>query len=161
MDPISELYRYPALAIALAARALLVVGIPVSYALVWLATARMRGPEPFGVSPLAWDLATRTPSALSGITIGVLERYLFFGGLLANIPEVIVGWLAFKVASKWEAWHNIVQPPASNEHLDPIEFLRARHLWGSRVLTRVLVGTVANILLAGLAVVIVRALARR
>lgn len=59
--------------------------------------------------------------------------------------EIIGGWLAFKVAAKWEVWKNIVQVPDSLGK-SPIEYLKARSALGSYILTRFLVGTLANVL---------------
>ncbi len=80
--------------------------------------------------------------------LGIFERLLFLVTL--DHPEVIVGWLAFKVAAKWEVWKNIVQIPTTlgdNE----ASFLKTRVAWGSWVLMRFLIGTSLNILVALLA----------
>jgi len=82
--------------------------------------------------------------------LGGLERALFFVGFFQGSPELVAGWLLFKVASKWESWQNIVRIPESLEGVDPIEFLRYRHTWGVKVMQSFLVGTLSNIL-AGIA----------
>ncbi|MEW8185663.1 MAG: hypothetical protein AB2794_11685 [Candidatus Thiodiazotropha endolucinida] len=82
--------------------------------------------------------------------LGILERILSFTAFFLNAPLIIVGWLAFKVASKWQVWANVVQvPKASDGAIDKssITFLIARHRWGSFILMRFLIGTVTNVLL--------------
>jgi hypothetical protein len=83
-----------------------------------------------------------------GAMLGWLERFMFFGALWAEAPILIGAWLAFKVASKWQAWSNVISVPNSIEGLDPIDFLIARRSWGSHLLMTFLVGTAYNILVA-------------
>lgn len=82
--------------------------------------------------------------------LGGLERTLFFVSFYLAAPEMIAGWLLFKVASKWESWQNIIRVPSSIEDIDTLEFLRYRQRWGVTIMQSFLVGTLANIL-AGLA----------
>ena len=86
--------------------------------------------------------------------VGGLERVLFFVGFLQESPELVAGWLLFKVASKWESWQNIIRVPESLDGVDSFEFLRYRHAWGVKVMQRFLIGTLSNILaaIAGVAV---------
>lgn len=51
-----------------------------------------------------------------GTYLGYLERLLFFGAFWKGEPIVIGAWLAFKVASKWNAWTNIVSVPKSMQN---------------------------------------------
>jgi hypothetical protein len=81
-----------------------------------------------------------------------LERIVFFGAFWAGLESVIAGYLAFKVASKWNAWSNIVAVPKEIPGLDPLEYLIARRCWGSHVLVTFLVGTLANVMIAYLGV---------
>jgi len=106
----------------------------------------------FGVPADKWKSATSTQSKLSGTVIGTLERILFFIVLWIGKPEIVAAWLVFKVASKWETWSNIIKAPSAIQGIDEVEALRARHVWGTRVHTRNLVGTLTNILLAFIAV---------
>jgi len=83
-----------------------------------------------------------------GFYLGLLERVFFYFAFLMWAPELIIGWLVFKVGSKWEVWQNIVKvPPTANE--EPIVGLISRRMWGSRILQGFLVGTMGNII-AGL-----------
>jgi hypothetical protein len=86
--------------------------------------------------------------------LGRLEGLLFFGAfLLAPDGLVIVaGWLAFKVASKWEVWSNIIQ--VDKNELDP----KQRRRIGVAVQNRFLIGTLLNIIIAGMAALLTVAL---
>ena len=104
-------------------------------------------------STAQWTLVTFVNSR-GARWLGSLERALFVVALLQGAREIVAGWLLFKVASKWEAWHNIIRVPESVDDLDTLEFLRYRHTWGVTIMQSFLVGTLANIL-AGLAGVVV------
>jgi hypothetical protein len=83
-----------------------------------------------------------------GWLLGNMERALYLGAFLLNMPEAIGAWLAFKVASKWNAWSNIIAVPQSLSGVDDLEYLIARRRWGSQLLMTFLVGTLWNILIA-------------
>jgi hypothetical protein len=106
------------------------------------------------------NLASREPewrdalmtegSGNGGALLGRLERLAFVGAyplLGRNSHLLIGGWLAFKIAAKWEAWKNIPQFP--DKFTDPpntLDELRARNEIGSITLSRFLIGTLGNIL---------------
>jgi len=75
--------------------------------------------------------AILTSASEGGAMLGWLERFIFFVALWAEAHILIGAWLAFKVASKWQAWSNVISVPNSIEGLDPIDFLIARRSWGS------------------------------
>lgn len=87
----------------------------------------------------------------TGSTIGFLERFLFLGAFWVGAYPVIVAWLGFKVAAKWESWSHVVQVPTTLDPVRPIVWLQARMRFGSWLLSRFLVGTLMNILIAGIA----------
>lgn len=89
-----------------------------------------------------------------GRVLGYLERFFFFGVLWAQTDVVLAGWLAFKVASKWNSWSNVISVPKEVPGLDPIQFLIARRCWGSHLLMTFLIGTLANLVVGALGVVI-------
>lgn len=91
-----------------------------------------------------------------GKIIGWLERFLFFSAFWVGAPSAIGVWLAFKVASKWEVWSNIVAPPDSLPGIEQLDYLIARRRWGSNLLITFLVGTLANVLIGFLGVVVGR-----
>ena len=89
-----------------------------------------------------------------GIWLGVLERLLSFAAFFVNAPIVVAGWFAFKVASKWQVWANVVQVPKSLEKEEEntdiektISYIKARHRWGALLLMRFLIGTLSNVLI--------------
>lgn len=87
-----------------------------------------------------------------GAYLGYLERLLFFGAFWNDAPIVIGAWLAFKVASKWNAWTNVISVPKNLKGVDELAYLIARRKWGSHLLTTFLVGTLANLIFGYLGV---------
>jgi len=102
---------------------------------------------PPGIEKELWNSVIE-PTKSGGEILGTLETIFFFLSLWIAHPELIAGWLVFKVGSKWEVWSNLVKVPEKMDMTDEINYLRARHDWGTAVLTRFLVGTISNILLA-------------
>jgi len=84
------------------------------------------------------------------VWLGFFESILFYISIILKIPELIFGWFAFMVASKWEIWANVVKVPEKieNEIKNDLDYLRARHAWGSRLLQRFLLGTMMNLIAA-------------
>ena len=127
----------------------------------WLMDEATKGIDlrpPEGIDRARWDQATSIPSEDAGKLLGRLESLLFFMSLWFGIVTIILGWLAFKVATKWEAWQNLIQVPRQLKDVDDLEYLAARHRWASYVFMRFLVGTVGNLLVAALGVAIGRLL---
>jgi hypothetical protein len=91
-----------------------------------------------------------------GRYLGHLERLLFFCAFMAGAEAVVAGWLAFKVASKWNVWTNVVAVPKELPGIEPLDYLVARRSWGSHVLMTFLLGTLANVLAAFLGVLVAR-----
>lgn len=109
---------------------------------------------PRSVTPEEWQRVVINKESMAPAAIGRLESLLVYLVVLAANHEaaglVIGGWLAFKVASKWEIWSNVVkvpdapfEEPSSGLQLD---YLRARREWGFRLYDRFLLGTLLNIL---------------
>ncbi len=91
-----------------------------------------------------------------GVTLGWLERFIFFAAFVSKAEIAVAAWLAFKVASKWNAWTNVIAVPDKIVDLDDLDFLIARRRWGSHVLMTFLIGTAYNIIagMLGAAVVL-------
>jgi hypothetical protein len=83
-----------------------------------------------------------------GKLLGNLERVIYFGAFWIGKPVIIGSWLAFKVATKWNAWSNIISVPKHIENVDPLDYLNARRRWGSQLLMTFLIGTAANIIIS-------------
>lgn len=82
-----------------------------------------------------------------GAVLGWLERLMFFAAFIADAPIAVGAWLAFKVASKWQAWTSIISVPSKIEGFnDELDFLIARRRWGSHLLITFLIGTAYNVL---------------
>lgn len=101
-----------------------------------------------------WVLLTQGDEG--GKILGKLERLLFFGAFWIDAPVVIAAWLAFKVASKWNAWSNVISVPETMSGMDELDYLIARRRWGSQVLMTFLIGTLSNIIIGFLGVVVGR-----
>lgn len=101
-----------------------------------------------------WAELTRGNEA--GGIIGILERLFFFGAFWANAPSAIGAWLAFKVASKWQVWSTVVALPDSLTGAKQLDYVIARRRWSSHLLVTFLVGTLANVLIGFLGVVVGR-----
>ncbi len=69
---------------------------------------------------------------------------------------MIGAWLAFKVASKWNAWTNITAVPKQVEGMADLDFAIGRRRWASHVLTTFLVGTACNICVGMLGAAVAR-----
>lgn len=112
---------------------------------------------PEGVSQEKWqEILAGNP--LAAKWLGGLESLLAYGSLLAfdkNAALVVGGWLAFKVASKWESWQNISQVPQSLEGVSQLDFLRARREWATTLYLRFLIGTLLNLMFGFLAAMVV------
>lgn len=106
-----------------------------------------------GYSTKEWKDLLEPPKA-GGCWLGAFERIFFFFSFLILKPELLAVWLAFKAASKWDVWQNIIKVPGESDTRDERLTLNVRRVWGSRVMQRFLIGTLLNILL-GLAGAIV------
>jgi hypothetical protein len=117
-------------------------------------TKSLEPPAPEGIGSEEWDVIYKIGKsdywykASASTWLGIFERLIFLAAL--DHPEVIVGWLAFKVAAKWEVWRNVVQVPTSLG-MNDTSFLKTRMTWGSWILMRFLIGTSLNILVVLLA----------
>lgn len=92
----------------------------------------------------------------AGGIIGTLERFFFFGAFWADAPSAIGAWLAFKVASKWQVWSTVVALPDSLADAEQLDYVIARRRWSSNLLVTFLVGTLANVMIGFLGVVVGR-----
>ena len=70
-------------------------------------------PAPKGIDQIRWENAFSTPEGVQPVNriIGFLEVVFYFMAFYIGKAELIAGWLAFKVASKWQAWATILKVP--------------------------------------------------
>jgi hypothetical protein len=66
-----------------------------------------------------------------GKWLGLLERFFSFAIFWLEAYGSLAAWLTFKVASKWEAWSNVVRVPSDLPDVDKIDYFRARNQLGS------------------------------
>ncbi len=103
--------------------------------------------KPDGIGEEIWGALQPKEIEHAGKWLGALERLVALASAWTGKYELVAGWLAFKVASKWEVWTNVLKVPESLSDIAPLEYLRARRVWGSMMLMRFLLGTLSNVLL--------------
>jgi len=91
-----------------------------------------------------------------GDSMGFFERFVFFIALASGAPSLVVAWLGFKVASKWDAWRNIYQVPDSLDEVSDLDWFLIRRAFGARIYQRFVIGTAANFLAAAVGAGITR-----
>lgn len=106
---------------------------------------------PEGVSVTFWNTVQPNGLGGAGVWIGALERLVALLAAWQGQYELVAGWLAFKVAAKWESWSNTVSLPDTFPGLEPQQYLLARRAWGSVMFGRFVFATAANILLGFIA----------
>lgn len=86
----------------------------------------------------------------AGDWIGFFERLIFLASFWMGVHTIIGGWFAFKVAAKWEVWKNIVQVPntLAYKKITPLRWFQFRRAFGAYILSRFLIGTLVNVLIA-------------
>ncbi len=128
-------------------------------------TVELRSQPSDGLSDVQkdqWDLWRKATNnqhvKSSGLLLGALESTLLFAAIWTRAEVVVGGWLAFKLAAKWEAWSHIVSPSTTALPFpdDELRSLWARHGWGVQLLRRFLLGTLWNLLGAGAGVLVGR-----
>lgn len=107
-----------------------------------IAAPKPRAPEPFSCEQWAQLIESS-----GGPWIGALERYLSFAAFWTGNPTVILGWLTFKLAAKWEAWKNVVQVPSALAQVDELKWFVIRRVLSAHLLSRFLIGTLVNVLI--------------
>ena len=127
------------------------------------ATKGIKLTPPEGIDETRWKNATKIPSEDAGKWLGRVEILIFIMSIWFGFEAIILGWLAFKVATKWEVWQNVIQTPAqlkdeSGKDIDALEYLAARRRFASYTFMRFLIGTGGNLLVAAAGVLIGRLL---
>lgn len=102
-----------------------------------------------------WVAMTSHPDS-GGNWIGNVERLIFFLAMYLHGWEAIAVWLAFKVASKWEAWNHMGHVPEHIDKVDPLRYAGARRIWAAQSYATFLVGTAMNAFIAGLGYLVAR-----
>jgi len=149
--------------LALALLFLILVLFPIEAVLNYLRD-RIQVPRPRGLSRAdiaTWTQIANTPGPAGGRWIGALERAFLFLAILASVPTLLIAWLAFKVATKWEVWTNLYRVPDKLPRLNQMDFFLARTRLGARVFQRFMVGTLFNLGSALVAYLLFLALSER
>lgn len=103
---------------------------------------------PKGVKQREWKRVFKSPEGslpLNSI-IGYVETMSYFLVFSLGNPELIGGWLAFKVASKWQVWSNIIRLPEKIAETKALSYIEAKNKIASHTLQRWFLGNILNIL---------------
>jgi hypothetical protein len=99
------------------------------------------------VPDFLWNALQPNGIERSGAWLGQIERIIALISAWTGMFELLGGWFAFKVASKWETYAHLLRLPDNLDGLDDLSYLRARRAWGSRMMMRFLVGSATNAIL--------------
>ena len=102
---------------------------------------------PEGVPEDFWDALRNSGSESAGNWLGALERIVGALAYWSGTYQIIAGWYAFKVASKWQSWSGVLRLPSEFPGIDPVSYVRARRVWSANLLMRFLIGSLTNVLL--------------
>jgi hypothetical protein len=141
----------------------LVTGLTITtvggWIVVWriLAAIRNRMPIP-AISKVQdtqekWQLLVAHPEE-SGKWVGVVERFVFFFGIIGATWQLIGVWLVFKLAAKWEAWSNMARIPERFDNVNHLDLALSRRVWAAQGYCTLVVGTALNFALAWLGVIV-------
>ncbi len=127
-----------------------VAGWYLTHPVVWLIRKTVPVPTPWPPLEAAWkELVSTTDYA--GLWLGCFERAVFLLCFATGREEGVAVLLAFKVASKWEAWSNITKVPErlspSAAAADTLRYAYCRRVWAAQANATFLIGTLLNILI--------------
>ncbi len=110
--------------------------------------------EPSPETTLQWERLTNLKTG--GCWIGFFERLIFFAALwISGAWPILSSWLVFKLALYWQGV-NVGAFPGSSPSAAEVDYLVAKRQIGVHHITKVLVGTGANIVLALIGVTVGR-----
>ena len=112
--------------------------------------------KPGGITSGQYKQITKKTPPRGGDMVGRFERAFFFFAVLAGAPALVGIWMAFKVASKWDAWSNIYQVPDTVKDVNTLDWFLIRRSFGALIYQRFLIGTAANFLAAVIGASIIR-----
>jgi len=127
------------------------VGFIVRWALDWM-TAKYKVPDE--VDPEVWATVVAGTEGFSdrggvaGRLIGWLERLLYVAAIWHGAVAIIPGWLAVKVATKWQSWSKLLGDIDIHPDLEIMK-LHAIRYFSWRLSQRFLLGNLLNVLFAG------------
>jgi hypothetical protein len=107
-----------------------------------------RPDRPKALKEEVWNAMTQRVQ--TGKWIGLFERLVSLIAFWIPAYAILGGWLAFKVAAKWETWKNIVQVPASLKGVSELAWYQGRIAYGSWLFSRFLVGTSLSVLVGAI-----------
>lgn len=133
------------------------VGFLVVYVLGRVLDSRLRrlageiqGQPPDGITDEQWAKLLELPETFGGLYywLGLFERTTYYALFLLRTPELIIGWLIFKLGCYWGIWRHPIGVEASGADADAADRLIARTQRGNALAKLSLLGTLGNLLVA-------------
>ncbi len=106
---------------------------------------------PSNIDPKIWEEAFEYTIKTNQI-LGIFEALFSYISFACGKPELIAGWLTFKLASKWQTWTAIMRIPERIENINDVEYIGAKNKIASYTLHRWLIGTLGNLLAGAIGV---------
>lgn len=78
-------------------------------------------------------------------TLGTLEIIFYYIAINFDQFPLMIAWLSFKVASKWNTWSTIAKIPDHLQDINGFDYLEAKNLVATITLQRWLLGNILNI----------------
>jgi hypothetical protein len=105
----------------------------------------IQGQPPDGITAEQWTKLLELPETFGGLYywLGLFERTTYYAFFLLRTPELIIGWLIFKLGCYWGIWRH--EGPDAKADTDR---LIARAQRGNALAKLSLLGTLGNLLVA-------------
>jgi hypothetical protein len=132
------------------------VGLLVVYVLGRVLDSRLKrlvgeiqGQPPDGITAEQWAKLLELPETFGGLYdwLGLFERTTYYALFLLRTPELIIGWLIFKLGCYWGVWRHLIGVEAPGAEADA-DRLIARTRRGNALAKISLLGTIGNLLVA-------------
>lgn len=139
----------------------LIVGLLAVYILGRVLDARLRrlagelgSQPPDGMPVEKWTTLLELPETFGGLSlwIGLLERTTYYALFWLGTPELIIGWLLFKLGCYWGIWRRPIGVETRDANADATDRLVAQSRRGDALAKLSLLGTLGNLLVAILGV---------
>jgi len=142
----------------------LIAGLLVVYILGRVLDVRLRrltgelgARPPEGMPVEKWKALLELPETFGGLSLwlGLLERTTYYALFWLGAPELIIGWLLFKLGCYWGIWRRPIGAETPEADADATDRLLAQSQHGDALAKLSLLGTLGNLLVAVLGVLAV------
>lgn len=134
------------------------VGLLLTLALVWwtrglldffLPEDVVGDDSPSEIAAFFESVSKAEGAVLGGVRLlGILESVFFYWSFWIGEPQWVGGWLALKVATKWQVWQQVIRLPEKSANVEDLQITKFRAVWGTILYNRFLLGTIYNIVVA-------------